>query len=208
MVYNVDSLKIRKYVSTQQSCSLYLSSALNMFVKLYDTFTVRDVLCDNVKITNVGDDVFVATFGFNDRCGLYGELLSDVKRDHRIRSCTMHLKCNDIRCKPMTINGDTAARGPSAHTGKVTDQSVRDLYESYPIFAAVVDVEFTNVSGELNESVDGTINMVLYESAKVTSISKLRSWNYDPIKRYGSLGVGQAEVNKIISFESTRDDMR
>jgi hypothetical protein len=178
-----------------------------MSVKLYDTFTVRNILCDNVKVINTQRETFIATFGFSDRCGLYGDLLGDIKRDHRITSCIIDPLCNNVHCKPISIKGATAARGPSSQTGRVVDQTVSDLYESYPVFTAVVDVEFKNVSGRLNESVDGTINMVSYESLEVTSMSKLRSWNYNPVERHGTLGVGQMDVNKIVSFESWRDEM-
>lgn len=178
-----------------------------MSVKLYDTFVVRNIVCDNVKVSELKDDVFIATFGFSERCGLYGDLLQDIKRDCRISSCIIDVSCSNIHCEPRPVQGNSAARGPSSSNGRAADQTVRDLCQSYPIFTAVVDVEFKNVSGRLNESVDGNINTVLYDSFKVISMSKLRSWNYNPAKRYGSLGVGQVDVGKITEFESIRDNM-
>ena len=138
---------------------------------------------------------------------MYGELLLDVKRDYKTVSCFIDPKCDNVHCKPVPIDGRNAARGPSPKTGRITDQTVGELFQSYPIFTAVVDVEFGGVSATLDESMDDNIRIVSYKSLRVTSFSRLRSWNYDPIKKYGPLGAAQRDVDKMKSFESMRQNI-
>lgn len=171
--------------------------------------TLDNVVCDNIKVVkHPQHTTLCASFGFSDRSGLYGQLLEAVKRCHHISACIIDPKCYDIHCTSLMLDPVLKVRGPNqgGSVQRVTQQALGELYESHPVFVATVDVTFENISIDLNESLGGRVYMVSYTSFTATTTSELRSWNYNPFDRYGVNGVSQMEINRLVKYESTRDN--
>lgn len=175
--------------------------------KLSNTLNVRDVVCDNIRVTKSGSDTFVATFGFSDRCGLYGDILEIVKGEKDVKGCIIDPSCSTIYCDPLSISSKSVVRIPGSENTIVSPHIVGEVCESHPVFCARVNVTFKDVSIRPNEFMGDGIWMVEYKSFEVTALSTPCAWSYDPMTRYGPLGVSRIDVDKLTRFESIRDNM-
>lgn len=175
--------------------------------ELYNSFTTCEVVCDNIRMTNSENDSFVATFGFSDRCGLYGGILQSIQDEDGVKGCIMDPLCSKVYCDPIVVAGGTHVKVPGTEGTTVSPHTLSEICESHPVFTAMVSVTFKDVSIRLNESMGNGIYTVSYKSLEAKIISTPHAWSYDPVKRYGALGVSQIDVDKLTKFELVRDSM-